>query len=340
MACVPSMAVPVSISTLNPNAINTFIVQTANVAFTQTASVPTLTATATQINTSTPEATFTLVAPIIFPSSTPTQREEYFRVKHDNQLAEFNYRSRTGDPKWPVDRWGWQTPEVVRLVVATKNAAGTHHTTITPPWEAYMDALNDYNKKTINYLKSRDTAIFDGNGFPQLESMTMGGNIITLDEVKNGWGRVHTMDYNDPGSVQKFDYTNRPDLVHKFVVVVWNRTNKTTYFVNPPPGAIYWPLVSSRIVWIPMENLEGFPQLPMAVTANMTQEIKAQPSNDSVSTGFELAEGSSTQVIKYYPSGSNVWGQVSGGGWIALLTHKKGAVTYPTSWQMATQPPP
>ena len=343
MACVPSIATPVP--TLDPNTIGTVIVQTANAAVTQTAAAaPTL--TLTPIFTNTPPSTFTLeptftpIGTIIFPTSTPVAREQYFRVKHDTQLAEYNYRSRTADPSWPVDVWGLRTPEVVRLYVATKNAAGTHRTTITPAWEAYMDALNNYERKTLNYLKSNDTAIFDSNGFPQMESLTMGGNIITLDEVQNGWGQVHTMDYNNPESIKTANYITKPDLVHKFVVVGWNRPSKTTYWVNPPPGAIYWPLVSSRAVWIPLEYLEPFPHLPMTVIANTTQKIKANPSKDSTATGMELAEGASAQVVKYYPSGSDVWGRLSGGGWIGLLIHEKGLVKYPTSWQMETLPPP
>ena len=203
-----------------------------------------------------------------------------------------------------------------------------------------MDALNDYDAHKLDYLKAYDSALFDHNGFPQMESLTMGGNIITIDEVHNGWGLVHTLDYGNPVTIKTVNYTTKPDLVHKFVVVGWSRRTKASYWVNPPPGAIYWPLVSSRAVWIPLEYLEPFPHLPMTVKANTTQKIKVNPSKDSTSTGMELAEGDSAQVVKYYPSGSDVWGRLSGGGWIGLLIHEKGLVKYPTSWQMETLPPP
>jgi len=47
---------------------------------------------------------------------------QYYRVKHDNQLAAYNYRSRTGDENW--SGVGPQTPEVVPLFVRPKLSAG------------------------------------------------------------------------------------------------------------------------------------------------------------------------------------------------------------------------
>jgi hypothetical protein len=73
MACVPGGAAPV-MPTIDPNVIGTFIVQTANVAFTQTArAMPTLTHTPTITPTratNTPEPTATNT--VIFILSSPT----------------------------------------------------------------------------------------------------------------------------------------------------------------------------------------------------------------------------------------------------------------------------
>jgi len=337
MACAP--AAGTSNPTLEPNAINTIIIQTANAAATRTASVPTLTATATLQSTSTPEPTFTLVGPIIFPSPTGIPRVQYFRVKHDNQLAYYDYKSRTADKDWPVQTWGLQTPEVFTMSVSLSLSSGTNRTTMTGIWDTYINTLNHNNKKKINYVKADNTALFNGVGFPQMESLTMGGNIITLDEIRDGWGRVHTMDYGNPGKLEEINYITRPDLIHKFMVVAWKRPTKTTFWVNPPAGDLYWPLVSSRAVWIPMEYLEAFPPLPMEVTATVEQTLRKQPSMDSPLIDHKLPEGATATVIDYFPSGSDVWGRVAGGGWIALLLHEKGPDQYLTSWQMATRPP-
>src|SRR5574342_146153 len=75
MACVPGGAVPV-IPTIDPNAVGTFIVQTADSAFTQTAAAlptltPTITLTPTPRFTNTPEPTAT--STVIFHFFTPTK---------------------------------------------------------------------------------------------------------------------------------------------------------------------------------------------------------------------------------------------------------------------------
>ncbi|HAV78400.1 MAG TPA: hypothetical protein DCX53_13715 [Anaerolineae bacterium] len=340
LACVPSVSTPVP--PLDPNVINTFIVQTADAASakTQAAIPPTLTATATLRSTFTPESTFTVVPIITFPTSTLVQRLQYFRVKHDTQLAEFNYQSRTAADDWPVDDSGWQTPEVVPLLPVQRLKSGTHRTILDRSWEIFIDALNDQDKRKIRYLKADNTALFDGKGFPYLESKTMGGNIVSIDELQGGWGRVHTLDLKSPGSLKDMTYATRPDVIHKMVVIKYNKNTRITSWVHAPPGPIYWPLVSDVPLWIPLDRLEPFPGLPMSVTALITQEIKTKPSTDGTSSGFELAEGASATIREYYPSGSNVWARLSGGGWIALFRYEKGAPTYFTTWKMETLPPP
>ena len=334
MACAPSVVTPVP--TLDPNAINTYIAQTSQAASTRTqeAIPPTTTSTSTPRSTFTPESTSTTVPVVDFPTSTPVQRIQYFRVKHDSQLAMFNYNSRTAADDWGgVDLF---TPEVVPLFVEPVLSIGTHRTTMDGRWESFIDALNGYHKQKLRYLKADNTALFDKKGFPYMESKTMGGNVITLLEIKNGWGRVNTINYNNPGDFKDYTYATRPDLIHKFVVVAWKKDTKTTYWVNPPVGTLFWPLVTSQDAWIQMERLEPFPTLPMEVTAKTSQAIRETPGLEGEETGNEFSAGETKRIVEYYPSGSNVWGRLSGGGWIALVLHWK----YPTSWSMATLPPP
>lgn len=334
MACAPSMVTPVP--PLDPHAINTFIAQTAEAASTQTreAVPPTATVTSTPRSTFTPESTNTTVPAIIFPTGTPVQRTQLFRVKHDSQLAIYNFRSRTAADDWiGVDLF---TPEVVPLFIEPAVSIGRHRTTVDGSWEVYIDALNGNENKKLVYLKANNTALFDGKGFPYLESLTMGGNIITLREIRNGWGRVNTIDYNSPGALKDMNYMTRPDLVHKFVVVGYRKDNRATYWINPPVGELYWPLVVSRDVWIQMDRLEPFPILPMVVTAKTDQPIRKTPAANGEETGQEFSVGETARIVEYFPSGSNVWGRVTGGGWIALVLNWK----YPTDWSMATLPPP
>ncbi len=334
MACVPSMVTPVA--PLDPQAINTFIAQTAEAAGTQTqqAIPPTATGTSTPRNTFTPESTPTTVPVIDFPTSTPIQQVQYFRVKHDSQIALYDYKSRTAAKGWHgVNLF---TPETVPLFVLPQPGSGTNRTKVNGSWEPYINALNGNNEKKLRYLKADDTALFNTSGFPNLESLTMGGNIVTLAEITNGWGRVNTIDFERPGVLKDVNYQTHPDLVHKFVVVGYRKDTRITYWLNPPHGDIYWPLVSNRAVWIPMERLEPFPILPMEVTAKTSQEVRKTPGVDGEESGYEFTEGETRSIVEYYPSGSSVWGRLSGGGWIALVLHWK----YPTSWSMATLPPP
>jgi len=334
LACAPSTPTPVP--PLDPNAINTMIVQTADAASTQTqlAIPPTWTATATLRSTFTPEPTFTIVPNIIFPTPTPIRSVQYFRVKHDNQLARYDYKSRTAPKDWHgIDEF---TPETVPLFVTPREGTGTNRTIVSGTWEIYIDSLNGNDRKKLRYLKLDNSGLFNGSGFPKLESLTMGGNVITLAEIQGNMGRVNTIDYEHPGTLKDVNYMTRPDLVHKFVVVAWDKKTQTTYWVNTPQGSIYWPLVSSRDVWIPMERIEPFPTLPLIATAITDQILKKTPSKDGEDLGILLPKGEFVRIVEYYPSGPNVWGRVSTGGWIALLLDRK----YLTDWTMATVPPP
>jgi len=337
LACAPVIATP--IPPIDANEVNLFIKQTADAAAAQTqralpTSSPTAMLTVTPPNTATLEATFTPVPTFLLSTPTRLQTVQYFRVKHDTQLEVYNYKSRTSE--WDLA----QAAEVVPLFGLPKASAGTERTTLTDRWEFFMNDLNGFDAGKLNYLKAPDTALFNTSGFPQLESLTMGGNIVTLDEISGGWGRVHTMNYSSPGSAQTENYGTRPDLVHKFVVVVWSRKTKSTYWINPPKGDIYWPFVSSHPVWVPMDRLEKFPTLPMLVTAKVEQDIKREPKADASSTGETLAVDEKVTVNQYYPSGSSVWGRLPGGKWIALFRYTQNGPTYFTSWNMETLPPP
>jgi hypothetical protein len=258
----------------------------------------------------------------------------YYRVKHDSQLAMYNFKSRTAD--WDRD----QTPEVVPMFAAPKDASGTQRTILDGAWEYYMNDLNGFDRDKLRYLKASNTALFNGAGFPNLESLTMGGNVITLDAIQGDWGEVHTFDFHEVGTTENETYMTRPDLVHKFVVVVWSSTRKKTYWVNPPRGNLYWPLVASHPAWISLSRIEPFPILPMEVTGRVEQEILKEPARDGEPTGEKLSKAEKATVVEYHLAGSQVWGRLSTGRWIALFRYETTGPTYFTTWSMETLPPP
>lgn len=339
MGCVPGFMTPTPIPPLDPDAIGTFMIQTADAAATQTmlamppsTSTPTL--TATPRNTFTPQPSFTPARPYLFPTPSFGVQLQYYRVKHDDQLAVYNYKSRTFDDN--SDDIRKQTPEVVPLFLEPKLTTGTGRTDLSGAWEIYLDALNDNDEGKIRYVKGTRAGLFNTAGFPMLESLTMGGNIVTLDGIRSDWGIVNTMEYGGPPSVKDVNYVTRPDLVHKFVVVGWKRSTKTTIVVKPPKGDIFWPLVAKRTVWIQMEKLEPFPILPMEVTANVDLNIQEKPGPKIEESRLKLSKGDTVSVVVYYPSGSDVWARLPNGGWIPLLYNQR----FLTTWTMATKPPP
>lgn len=339
VGCVPSFATPTPIPPLDSNSINLIIVQTADAASAQTlAAVPpstsTSTLTPTPRSTLTPEPTFTVVPTFLFPTTTPVLRFQYYRVKHDHQLAMYNYKSRSEDGN--SEGMLRQTAEVVPLLVLPKERSGTDRTRLSGGWEVFIDALNNNDDDKLRYLKSKGTALFNTSGFPQLESLTMGGNIVRLEEIQGQWGRVRTMDYSSPPNAVEVNYFTNPDLVHKFVVVGWRRSTKSTILVKPPKGDLYWPLVTQRPVWIQMERLEAFPTLPLEVTTNIDLYVQTTPGPHMEKTGRQLTAGQSVKVIAYQPAGPNVWGRLQNGRWIPLLFGGQ----YLTSWRMETVPPP
>ncbi|WKZ46701.1 MAG: hypothetical protein QY306_12860 [Anaerolineales bacterium] len=337
LACAPATGAPV-IPASDPNAVQLYIQQTAAAASTQTQAAlpPSPTFTSTPRSTFTPEATFTPFQTFVLPSPSFGQTVQYYRVKHDNQLALYNYKSRTVSPDWGYLK---QTPEVVPLSPIPKEGTGTHRTPMTGRWETFINELNDNDKKKLNFLKSPSTALFNGAGFPQMESLTMGGNIVTIEAIQGGWGRVHTLDYGSPGSAAVVNYFTEPSFVHKVVIVTWNTKTKTTYWVEPPQGVVYWPFVARNDVWVQMDRLEPFPILPMQVTASLDQEERKEPSLKGEVTRFDLNKGENATIVEYYPSGSSVWGRLQDGYWILLFQYTKDGPTYYTTWSMETLPP-
>ena len=337
IGCVPALMTPTPIPPLDPNAIGTFMIQTADAASTQTmVAMPTLTLlptlTLTPRSTFTPEPSFTPAQPYLFPSPTPMLQFQYYRVKHDDQLAMYNYKSRTfNNPGGMLN----QTPEIVPLFLEPKLTSGTGRTDMSGVWENYLNALNDNDEGRNRYVKGTRAGLFNTAGFPMLESLTMGGNIITLDAIQSGWGRVNTMDYGSPPSIKEVNYVTRPDLVHKFVVVGWKRATKSTIYTRPAKRrCILAPGCQTYRLDFKLQRLEPFPILPMEVTANIDLYIQDKPGPAIEESRSQLLKGTSASVVLYYPSGSDVWARLSNGGWIPLIYRQQ----YFTTWTMATKP--
>jgi hypothetical protein len=152
---------------------------------------------------------------------------------------------------------GWTgksiAPKVFPMYVSLFRLHGTARTRLTPEWIEYFHALNP-GFRAWRYIKGIQAGLFNTAGFPQLESLTCGGNLVRIREVREVWGeewcRIFTMDYyGDVPSVEKVNNLTHPWLVHRFVCITWDER-----IVDPPPGPIYFPLVAKVPLWMPLSS--------------------------------------------------------------------------------------
>ena len=153
----------------------------------------------------------------------------------------------------------------------------------------FIDALNNNDRKKIELPEIRCYGIVQYGWFSPVGKPDDGWEYHQIGCNPGRWGRVQTMDYGSPPNAAEVNYVTRPDLVHKFVVVGWRRSTKTTILVNPPKGDLYWPLVTKHPVWIPMDRLEAFPILPLVVTADSDLYIQTTPGPAIEKTAFQLS---------------------------------------------------
>jgi hypothetical protein len=189
--------------------------------------------------------------------------------------------------------------------------------------------------------------LFDGalaglylSGFPSLTSLSFGGNIVKILEIVRGengkWGLIDTLSvYDNPPSM---DYFSDPLHIHKHVVV-----RKGKIIVNPPPGDLYFPLVTNRPLWVSMSVLEPFPTLPIEITIQTTAGLKVRstPNINGINNVRVLRYGEKAIVIDYKVIASSVWGKISDAEWICLCYYPALGYGpyYFTSWKMDAQPP-
>lgn len=183
-------------------------------------------------------------------SDAPPPSVQYYRIRHDNP-------SRTSAPNW--HGVGTQTPEVFPCMLEPNASSGTFRTHVVD-FESFFRGLQTGDsiasaEQKYNYLTADNTALFNTFGWDKYESIVMGGNVVTLDEIQGNWGRIHTLKASDPvPSASVVDFDSVPWLVHKFTVVSY--AQNYTHWVNTPKGVIYYPLITNDGgMWIEMSKL-------------------------------------------------------------------------------------
>src|SRR5690606_17425166 len=171
---------------------------------------------------------------------------------------------------------------------------------------------------------------------PVAESISAGGNVVRVLEIRNGSGRIEMLHVADaPPSVDDLNYYSTPWLVTKFTSV-----SEDGALGNAGGIDVYFPNLSKdeEGYWVDLDRAEFFPYLPLCVTVEEEgMHLYAEASDESDSLGA-LPIGQSLALREYLPQASDVWGRTDY-GWLLLAYQVNGVPVYPTTWEMETRPP-
>lgn len=263
------------------------------------------------------------------------------RLMHDPQWME--WPSRMGDPDWPNGfHLDWY-PQTVQLFTNPHSGEGQ-----VPYSKAWLEYLRDLqpNSEAAVWLTRIAAGLFNkGNEFipildlealkdePVAVSISAGGNVVKILEIKNGSARIE-MVYYKKYPPANLDYQNKPWLVTKFTSV-----SREGELGNAGGIDVYFPnLAKSRKgYWVEMKRVELFPNTPYCAVTNTSRAVLSEPRTGAqVGT---IAAGQPITIREYLPQGSNVWGRIDE-GWILLeYLADDGNPIYTTTWSMQTRPP-
>jgi len=265
------------------------------------------------------------------------------RLMHDPQWME--WPSRMADPDWPRGFYYDWYPETVKLTTGPKSGDGAFN--YTREWLEYLRDVQP-NSSTATWITRVAAGLFNaGNEFipihqldqlknePVAESISSGGNVVKILEIKNGSARIEMLYlHKDPPDVSDVNYQNKPWLVTKFTSVSINGQLGNAGGID-----VYFPNVAKvkKGYWVELKRVELFPALPFCAVVESSLNAHSSPSIFASVTG-SVSVAQSVYILEYLPQGSDVWGRIDG-GWIILEYLNDGVPIYPTSWEMATRPP-
>lgn len=160
-------------------------------------------------------------------------------VRGDEELAEFNFNSRTNSQEWKDAGNLPQTPSVFRFDKNPVENNNDWRVDITP-MDREIRRINNYNDALVDgYLYANATAMFNGSGFPKQQYLTMSFNF--LQGVREGeYLKFFTL--TPESNTTNMTYLTHPHLIHKWDIVTMR--NNATIHVNTPKGDVFHFLVS------------------------------------------------------------------------------------------------
>lgn len=170
-------------------------------------------------------------------------------VRGDEELSEFNYKSRTNSQEWKDAGNLPQTPSVFRFDKAAVPNNNDWRVDITP-MDREIRRINNFNDALVDgYLYADATAMFNGTGFPRQQYLTMSFN--RLQGIKEGnYLKFFTM--TPASNTAGMTYLTHPHYVHKWDIVTMR--DGSTVHVNTPKGDVFHFLTSREgIGYIPID---------------------------------------------------------------------------------------
>lgn len=171
-------------------------------------------------------------------TSVPAQ---LWRIKRDEELAEFNYMSRTGAETWTLNP---QTPSVFRFYPLMKEGAGDFRVHMSPLATALF-ALNGENSLAdpkTSYLVADNSGLYNNTGWDLQAYISTSDNLLKGSLI-NGWLEFETL--TNGSDVTGMTHATHPHLVHSFDIVGITSLG-VTYHTIPPPGVIYYYLTTNE----------------------------------------------------------------------------------------------
>lgn len=280
----------------------------------------------------------------------PSNAPVYIRLKHDKQWMRHPVtgkpvKSRMEMPDWNSGYFFDTYPAVVPLWAGPSGGDGAYK--YTRAWAHFLRASNpatypDLERIAAGLFNPRasnqppfpaDLASYDGNTVA--EGIGAAGNVYEVLEEKAGSVRVRLLDHQVvPPQPAQLNYEDTPWLMTAFTAVakdgsLHKTAGKDLLFPN---------LGRAGTGWIPKERVEFFPPLPVTVTVLDRVNIRSGPGLTFEIKG-QFNKNEPCVISEYAPRGSNVWGKVAAGRWIAIAHTTKSGVLYYTTWRMETEPP-
>jgi len=141
-------------------------------------------------------------------------------------------------------------PMMIPAYANTSTTSGTHRTPMNLyGWDAYLEALNPGKFKQA---VSAALAMFNQAGWPQMESLLFGCNLVRARESgKDGWAEILTLDYEAGPPAHMPTYEEDPLAVQAFTCICRDGA------ITGRTPMLYYPVVSKYQIYMPWSWLEA-----------------------------------------------------------------------------------